>query len=42
MFEYIGLTALASYAALYQRHVAGAGRVVDPTRVGSRLLKSPA
>jgi len=42
MFEYIGLTALASYAALYQRHVARAGRVVDPTRVGSRLLKSPA
>jgi hypothetical protein len=42
MFEYIGLTALASYAALYQRHVAGAGRVVDATRVGSRLLKSPA
>jgi hypothetical protein len=42
MFEYIGLTALASYVALYQRHVAGAGRVVDPTRVGSRLLKSPA
>jgi hypothetical protein len=42
MFEYIGLTALASYAALYQRHVAGAGRVVDPTRVGSHLLKSPA
>jgi hypothetical protein len=42
MFEYIGLTALASYVALYQRHVAGAGRVVDPTRVGSHLLKSPA
>jgi hypothetical protein len=42
MFEYIGLTALASYAALYQRHVTSAGRVVDPTRVGSHLLKSPA
>jgi hypothetical protein len=41
MFEYIGLTALASYAALYQRHVAR-GRVADPTRVGSHLLKSPA
>jgi hypothetical protein len=42
MFEYIGLTALASYAALYQRHVTSAGRVVDPTRGGSHLLKSPA
>jgi hypothetical protein len=42
LFEYIGLTALASYAALYHRHMARAGRVVDATLVRSRLLKSPA
>jgi hypothetical protein len=43
MFEYIGLTALAAYAALYHRYVSQLGRARKQTQVASSsLLKSPA
>jgi hypothetical protein len=43
VFEYLGLTALAAYAALYHRYVAQFGKVADRKRVRSgALLKSHA
>ncbi|MEO8256613.1 MAG: hypothetical protein ABI868_04630 [Acidobacteriota bacterium] len=38
VFEYIGLTALAAYAALYHRHVAQVGRVSDRNGVRATAL----
>jgi hypothetical protein len=43
VFEYIGLTALATYATLYHRHVVQVGRVSDRNRLrASGLLDNPA
>ena len=44
VFEYIGLTALASYAALYHRHTSRLGRAADWSRASASqdsLVKTP-